>query len=225
MWCPHCRQNAPIVYRGIVAHCSACNRPRSPFSAKALNIAGRPSKLGGMASKALGYGVLIAGLGTAATLMLLFVFLAPTSAMGYAVGIPLAIITLVVGLALLYAGRKLHRAGSDTERETREQALFALATNRGGLLTAVDGARALNLSVADVEAVLSDLAKRDPEHVSLEIDEEGALFYAFSRPGDRRDTFGKRYRVEPEGRVRVLDALEPDAAESETEESRLRHRS
>jgi len=85
MWCPHCRQNAPIVYRGMDAYCSACNQPRSPFSAKALNIAGRPSKLGGMASKALGYGVLFAGLGTAATLMLLFVFLAPTSAMGYAV--------------------------------------------------------------------------------------------------------------------------------------------
>jgi hypothetical protein len=225
MWCPHCRQNAPIVYRGMVAHCSACNQPRSPFSAKALNIAGRPSKLGGMASKVLGYGVLFAGLGTAATLMLLFFFLAPTSAVGYAVGIPLAIITLVVGLALIYAGRRLHRAGSDTEREAREQALYALAANRDGLLTAVDGARALNLEVAHVEAVLGDLAKRDPEHVSLEIDEEGALFYLFSRPGDRRDTFGKRYRVEPEGRVRVLDALAADAAESETDESRLRHRS
>ena len=51
------------------------------------------------------------------------------------------------------------------------------------------------------------------------------MFYAFSRPGERRDTFGKRYRVEPEGHVRVLDALEPDATESETAESRLRQRS
>jgi hypothetical protein len=225
MWCPHCRQNAPIVYRGMLAYCAACNQPRTPFSAKALHITGRPSKLGGSASKWLGYGVLIAGLGTAATLMLLFVLLAPTSLMGYAVGIPLALLSLLVGLALVYAGRRLHRAGSGAEREAREQALYALATNRGGLLTALDGARALNLNVADVEAVLGDLAKRDPEHVSLEIDEEGVLFYAFSRPGDQRDTFGKRYRVEAEGRVRVLDTLEPDAGESETAESRLRQRS
>jgi hypothetical protein len=47
--------------------------------------------------------------------------------------------------------------------------------------------------------VLNDLAKRDPEHVSLEIDDDGALFYAFSRTGDRRDTFGKRYRVKRQG--------------------------
>src|SRR5688572_10407389 len=183
MWCPHCRQNAPIVYRGMFAYCAACNQPRPPFSAKALNVAGRPSKLGGTASKVLGYGVLLAGLGTAAGLMLLFFFLAPTSAMGYAVGIPLAVISLVVGLALIYAGRRLHRSGSDAEREAREQALYALAANRGGLLTALDGARSLNLSVADVEAVLSDWAKRDPEQVSLEIDDEGALFWLFSRPG------------------------------------------
>ena len=119
--------------------------------------------------------------------------------MGYAVGVPLAVLSLLVGLAFIYAGRRLHRAGSGAEREAREQALYALATNRGGLLTALDGARALNLNVADVEAILNELAKRDPEHVSLEIDDEGAMFYAFSRPGDRRDTFGKRYRVEPEG--------------------------
>ena len=52
----------------------------------------------------------------------------------------------------------------------------------------------------------------------------GAMFYAFSRTGDRRDHFGKRYRVESEGQVRVLDAIEPDAADGETAESRLRQR-
>ena len=209
----------------MLAYCAACNQPRTPFSAKALHITGRPSKLGGSASKLLGYGVLMAGLGTAATLMLLFVLLAPTSVMGYAVGVPLAVLSLLVGLALVYAGRRLHRAGSGAEREAREQALYALATNRGGLLTALDAARALNLNVADVEAILNDLATRDSEHVSLEIDDEGAMFYSFSRPGERRDTVGKRYRVEPEGHVRVLDSIEPEAADGETDENRLRQRS
>jgi hypothetical protein len=224
MWCPHCRQDAPLVYRGVFAYCSACNEPRPPFSATALNLAGRPSKFGGTATKVLGTMVLIGGIGTAATLMLLFAFLAPTSAMGYAVGIPLAIVSLMVGLGLIYAGRRLHRSGSDAERETRERALYALAANRGGLLTALDGARALNLSVTDVETVLNDWTKRDHEHVSLEIDEDGALFYLFSRPGERRDTFGKRYRVEPEGRVRVLDALEPEASQSKVEHDPVRRR-
>jgi hypothetical protein len=173
----------------------------------------------------LGYLVLVGGIGTAATLMLLFAFLAPTSVMGYAVGIPVAVFSLMVGLGLIHAGRRLHRFGTDAEREARERALYALAANRGGLLTALDGARALNLSVADVETVLNEWTKRDPEHVSLEIDEDGALFYLFSRPGERRDTFGKRYRVEPEGRVRVLEALEPEPTQSEVDAGRLRGRS
>ncbi|HEX6272874.1 MAG TPA: hypothetical protein VFZ53_07540 [Polyangiaceae bacterium] len=224
MWCPHCRQDAPLVYRGASAYCSACNEPRPPLSATSLNLAGRPSKLGGTASRVLGYGVLTAGLGTSVVLMLLFALLAPTSAMGYAVGIPLAIVSLIVGLALVYAGRRLHRSGADAEREARERALYALAANRGGLLTALDGARSLNLSVASVEAALTDWAKREPEHVSLEIDDEGAMFYVFSRPGDRRDTFGKRYRVEPEGRVRVLDAVEAEEQDGELDGSRSRGR-
>ncbi len=226
MWCPHCRQHAPIVYRGVFAYCSGCGKPRSPFSAKALNLAGQPSKLGGTLGKVLGYAVLLVGLLVAATLMLLFHFLAPASAIGYALGVPLAIASLVVGLALLYGSSRLHRAGTDTERETRQQALYALAVNRGGMLTALDAARALGLSVADVEAVLSEWVKRDTDHISLEVDDEGQLFYLFFRPGERTDTFGKRYRVESEGRVRVIDTIEGESeAESETSRDRLRHRS
>jgi hypothetical protein len=225
MWCPHCRQDAPLVYRGVFAYCSACNEPRPPLSATSLNFSGRPSKLGGTASRVLGYGVLTAGLGTAVTLMVLFALLAPTSAMGYAVGIPLAVVSLIVGLALIYAGRRLHRSGADAEREARERALYGLAANRGGVLTALDGARSLNLSVAEVDGVLNDWAKRDPEHVSLEIDDEGAIFFLFSRPGERRDLFGKRYRVEPEGRVRVQSALEPEEEPGAFERERSRERS
>ncbi|HEV8247009.1 MAG TPA: hypothetical protein VGP93_14630 [Polyangiaceae bacterium] len=225
MWCPHCRQNAPIVYRGVFAYCSACDKPRQPFSAKSLNIAGKPSKIGGTVGKVMGYGVLLAGLLTAATLMLLFHFLNPTSAMGYAVGVPLAIASLVLGFALLYGSRRLHRAGTDAEREARQQALYALAANWGGMLTAQGAARALNLSVAEVDAVLGDWVKSGSDHISLEVDEEGELFYLFSRPGHRLDTFGKRYRVESEGRVRVIDALETEEAAGEARQGRVRSRS
>jgi hypothetical protein len=157
--------------------------------------------------------------------MLLFYFLAPTSAIGYAIGAALAVVSLLVSLALLYGSHRLHRAGSDAQREARQQALYALAANRGGLLAPVDAARSLGLTVSDVEAALSDWAKRDPDHVSLEVDEEGELFYLFSRPGQRIDTFGKRYRVEPEGRVRVIETMEAEEAASESSHDPLRHRS
>jgi hypothetical protein len=225
MWCPHCRQNAPIVYRGVFAYCSACNKPRPPFSAKALHAAGMPSKIGGTVGKVFGWGVLIAGLLMAATLIMLFYFLNPASAMGWAVGVPVMVLSLLVGLALLYGSSRLHRSGTETERETRQQALYALAANRGGMLTALDAARALNLSVADVEAVLSDWAKNDSDHISMEVDENGEVFYLFSRPGQRLDTFGKRYRVEPEGRVRLIEALEGEELGTEAEREGLRSRS
>jgi hypothetical protein len=225
MWCPHCRQNAPIVYRGVFAYCSACNQPRPPFSARALNLAGKPSKIGGALGKVFGWGILLAGLGTAATLILLFHFLNPASLLGYAVGIPVAVIALLMGLSILYGSSRLHRAGTDAERETRQQAIYALAANRGGMLTALDAARALNLSVKDVEAVLNDWAKNDSDHISMEVDDNGEMFYLFSRPGQRLDTFGKRYRVEPEGRVRVIEALESDEAQEQAGPERMRSRS
>lgn len=212
------------MYRGVFAYCSGCERPRPPFSATALNIAGRPSKLGGTLGKVLGWCILIGGLSTAATIVLVSHLLAPASAVGYAIGIPIAVLSLAIGIALLYGSRRLHQAGTDAERQAREQALYALAVNRGGLLTALDAARSLNLSVADVDAVLSDWAKRDPEHVSLEVDDEGQLFYLFSSPGRRLDTFGKRYRVEPEGRVRVEDVVEDEAEDHELARESLRRR-
>ena len=181
--------------------------------------------LGGALGKVLGYAIMIAGLFAAAAVVLLVYLIAPASAVGYVIGVPLAIISLLVGLAMLYGSHRLHRAGSEAEREARQQALYALAANRGGLLTPVDAARSLGLSVSDVDAVLSEWAKRDPDHVSLEVDEEGELFYLFSRPGQRIDTFGKRYRVEPEGRVRVVETMQADEAASESGRDRLRHRS
>ena len=58
--CPHCRQNAPIVYRGVLAYCTACGAPRPPFSAKSIDLAGQPSKIGGAVAR-VGFGERQAG--------------------------------------------------------------------------------------------------------------------------------------------------------------------
>src|SRR6187402_2172717 len=62
MLCPHCQQNAPILYKGVFAFCSACDKPRAPFSGKALAFAGQPSKVGGRVGRVVGALVLILGL-------------------------------------------------------------------------------------------------------------------------------------------------------------------
>lgn len=210
MLCPHCHQNAPILYKGVFAFCSACDKPRAPFSGKALTFAGQPSKLGGRLGRVLGVLVLIFGSLLAAALMLFFQFLWPAKNIGYALGSPIALISIVLGTLLMVASGRLGRAGADAERQARIEALYALAVNRNGMLTPADAARSLQLPPATADALLSELAKTQPEYVSLELDDQGQSFYLFSRAGTRPHPFGAKYRVGAEGRVRVADVLGVD---------------
>jgi hypothetical protein len=207
MPCPHCHQNAPVVYKGVFAFCSACDKPRAPFSGKALAFAGQPSKVGGRVGRALGLLLLVFGLLASGASMLFFQLLVPERNIGYAVGLPIALISIVVSTLLLVSSSRLQRLGSDVERQTRLEALYALAVNRGGTLTSADAGRALHIDPVQVEALLGELAKTEPEHVSLEIDDAGQTFYLFSHAGTRPHPFGAKYRVGTEGRVRVADVL------------------
>lgn len=207
MLCPHCHQSAPVLYKGVFAFCSACDRPRAPFSGKALAFAGQPSKFGGRVGRVVGALVLIFGLLLAAALLLFFQLLWPARNIGYALGSPVALVSLVLGSLFLIASRRLGRAGAEAERQARVEAIYALAVNRNGMLTALDAARTLQLEPTSVEALLSELSKTQPEYVSFEIDEHGQSFYLFSRAGSRPHPFGAKYRVGAEGRVRVADAL------------------
>jgi hypothetical protein len=207
MLCPHCHQNAPVLYKGVFAFCSACDKPRAPFSGKALALAGAPSKLGGRVGRVLGTLVLVFGSSLAAALALFFQFLWPARNIGYALGAPIALISIVLGAVLLIASNQLGRAGAEAERQARLEAVYALAVNRNGMLTTADTARSLQLPPASVEALLGELAKSQPDYVSLEFDEQGQPFYLFSHAGTRPHPFGAKYRVGAEGRVRVADVL------------------
>jgi hypothetical protein len=212
MLCPHCHQNAPVVYKGVFAFCSACDKPRAPFSGKALAFAGQPSKFGGRLGRLLGALVLIFGTLLAAVFVLFFQLLWPAQNIGYAIGSPIALVSIVLGTLLMIASSRLNRAGAEAERQARVEAVYALAVNRNGMLTAADTARSLQLDPATVEALLSELARTQPDFVSLEFDDRGQVFYLFSRAGARPHPFGAKYRVGTEGRVRVADVLGVDGA-------------
>jgi len=212
MLCPHCHQDAPILYKGVFAFCSACDKPRAPFSAKALSFAGQPSKLGGRLGRVLGALVLILGMLLAAALVLFFQLLWPARNIGYALGSPIALVSVVVGTLLMIVSNRLGRAGAEAERQARIEAVYALAVNRDGMLTSADAARSLRLPLATAESVLNELAKGQPEYVSLEFDDHGQSFYLFTRAGTRPHPFGAKYRVGTEGRVRVADVLGVEGA-------------
>jgi hypothetical protein len=195
--CPNCGQNAPVLYRGVTAYCAACGKIRVPLTGSALHLAGQPSRVGSVLARVLGWIVLAVGfsvaLGVAALLHLIF----PTGVAGLAVGGPIAVLSVIVGLLLLRGGRHLGEKGAAAEKNAHAQALFALAINKGGSLTALDASRALDISLGAAEALLQSLAKEDFERISVDVDANGTLVYRFAVP-TRVGGEGARVRVDPE---------------------------
>lgn len=176
--CPYCRQNAPLVYRGINAYCAACGRSRSVLSASSLTHAGKPARLGGSVVGVFGWVVLGFGLFVASLLGLIagLVWTAGTGLVTFAV---LSLFPALVFFLLRKGGKALSEAGQETQDHRREQALFALAANNGGVVQAIQVAGALDMTVADADAYLTHLAKTRHDEVDVEIGDQGEVLYTF----------------------------------------------
>ncbi len=177
--CPHCRTVAPLVYRGVRAYCAACGRPRGVLSGASLTHAGKPAHVAGAVLHAFGWLLLLLGLGFSA-LMGLFMWLFSGTAALVTFGI-FGGLSLALFLLARYGKKRLESEG-DTERDKRrEQALVALAANRGGRLQAYEAASALDVTVDEADKILTSLAKTKPDEVDVEIGDQGEIFYAFTR--------------------------------------------
>ena len=181
--CPYCRKNAPIVYRGMVAYCTACGKPRAPLTDRSVNMAGQPSQVGGTVANVFGWMVIAGGLVTALLIGALFQAILPAGIFGWILGMVIALGSVVVGGSLVYGGKSLKRSGVTVEKDTRERAIFALAQNRGGVLSAIDVATALGMSPTAADDLLTKYAKEDSDHVRLEVDDAGAITFVFPEHG------------------------------------------
>ena len=211
--CPFCRQDAPIVYRGVVPYCTACGRVRAPLASRSINMAGKASVWGGTAAHAIGW--LVLGIGTALTLGFAAVAYALfTMTTALIVGVPLELVALTIGLLLVRGGRSLQRSGTSAQRDTRAQAIFALAQNRGGILTALDVAQAVGIRADDADLLMTELAKTQPEQCMLEVDDNGAIYYRFANAPWTADP---RYRVEPSQAAPALHDASASASQARGE--------
>lgn len=179
--CPRCRQNAPIVYRGVNAFCTACGAPRSPLTSGSVNLAGQPSKVGGQITRVFGWIVLVAGtLLAAGSLAMCGAIVGMSAAAPYILSIPIALATWVLSYFLLKGGKQLEQSGVDTQKATRTQAVFALANTRGGMVTPNDLAQAIAVTPKEADDILTAMAKEIPDHVSIEVDDNGVIYYRFA---------------------------------------------
>jgi hypothetical protein len=193
--CPHCGQNAPVVYRGVTAYCAACGQVRVPLTGSALKLAGQPSRVGSIFARVFGWIVLGVGLSFALGVAAVAHFLFPAGMVGLAVGLPIAVLSLIVGGLLLRGGKHLDEKGASAEKDARAQAIFALASHKGGTLTALDASRALDVPLAAAEEILQSLAKEQYERIAVDVDANGTLVYRFVVPPPGG---GTRVRVDPE---------------------------
>jgi hypothetical protein len=157
-------------------------------------MAGKTSRVGGTVASVAGWLILLVGLSLSLGLgtLLWAIF---SLAVGAAVGLPFALIAFVIGFSLLRGGSSLRRSGADAERATRDQALLSMAGHHGPV-TAVDAARLLNVTVASADAMLTELAKREPERLAIDVDDQGVVWYRIARPFD--------IVAAPDGGVRVV---------------------
>lgn len=149
-----------------------------PLVDTSVTLAGQPSKVGGAVARVFGWTVLAAGWAFAALLAGLILLLGGGWAAAVAAG-PIALITSIVAWALLSGGKHLKKSGDDAEQATKNQAIFALARAKNGVLRAWDVAQALKLTPKEGDDILTRLAKEHPEHVGVDLDDDGNILYRF----------------------------------------------
>lgn len=208
--CPQCGQRAPIVLRGLDSRCAACGAPRFLLAAPHVGLAGKPSRFGGAAASIAGVSVLVLGLSLAAALFfLLSAFLPP--AVGWAFAVPTAAASLLFGVLLLLGGTRLSKSGSEHQKRVRVEAVKSMVQHRRGPISAFEVAESLQLPEAQVDAILTQLAREKATAVTLDVDDDGRVVYDF-------DGEARRWRVLDE------DSLEQEPQEPVRADTRERRK-
>lgn len=202
--CPHCNAIAGVRPAGGGLACMACGKPRSGGPGVTVF---RPKGAGGRAKstgkRTLGIFALAAGV---------------LGAIAVAAAIPTGIglvIAGVVGAVGVGAGALAMRSGASAgpASGSEENRILSLAEEKGGVLTVTDVARALHVTQAEADALLSGMA--DGSRVWAEVTTDGMMRYEFRELMARR---GPNVRVADELAERIeLSAEEHELAEAERE--------
>jgi hypothetical protein len=183
--CPTCRRAAPIVLRGVQGRCAACGAARVPLTAPTLTLAGGPARFGGTAALFVGASVLVIGLSLALGSLLLLQSFWPGTMIGWAVALPMSVLSLFFGLLLVIGGRRLRRHGVRRGRSVELQAARAAVAHRNGIITAREAALALDVTEEQADSLLAELSSDADVEVNIEFDEDGRVRYVFGRPTER----------------------------------------
>ena len=145
-----------------------------------MSLTGQPARFGGSAATLFGIAVLVLGSALSIGVLLLLQSIAPTTVLGWAIGLPMLVASVFFGVLLLIAGNRLKKHGSARARAVRFDALRALIAHKKRPVTPHEVARSLNLSDADADALLTEFVREYPTPVTLDVGDDGQLRYDFS---------------------------------------------
>jgi hypothetical protein len=205
--CPKCGRRAPIVLRGLDSRCAACGAPRFPLAAPNISLAGQPSRVGGLAASIAGMSVLVLGLSLSAGVWFLLQSIWPASAVGWAFAVPMVAVSLLVGLLLMLGGRRLRKSGTARQQEVQLDAVRAIVQHRRGPISAIDVASALQLPEAEVDTLLTRLAREQATEVTLDVDSRGQIVYDFQGEERRWRVLEEQADTEEEAREKPREPL------------------
>lgn len=150
-----------------------------PLAGPSVNLAGKGSQVTGKVANVMGK--VIGGIGLSLSMLgagLAWILSHDWSIVAVA-SLPVLILFGVIAMPFVLGGKSLEQSGTKTESLVREQAIFAMAAQRGGLLSAWDVAMALSMPPNAADAALTDMAKRLPEKIALELRDDGTVTYRF----------------------------------------------
>lgn len=217
------------MLRGVEAFCTVCNARRTPFASNILNLAGKPARIGGIAARIFGWGAMIVGLLLALTVGLIAqavvsLFVA-TTWIGLAFGLPIALVALLLGLGGIFGGKKLARVGEASLEKAQLETIRGLVRHHGDVLRPSIVARALNVSEQEADSILTALARKPDENVSIDVDDDGNILYLFgSSDAIRWRIRAERARITDTEREELEAELEQAEAEAEHAERARRER-
>lgn len=201
-------------------YCTACGAERSILDDTPVNVAGQPSKIGGGVARVVGWLILLSGSLLGLTIGSIIQAFIPTMVIGWILGGFIGGLSLIMGLFLVLGGRMLQQSGKQTEQSAHEQAALAIAARHGGSVTPAELSRAVSITEAEADALLTAMAKRPSSRVTLEVDDDGTLRY-YVDAGARRP----RVRATTGARIGMAETMKSDhlaeaemASEEEAEE-------
>jgi hypothetical protein len=202
--CPHCNAIAAVRPASGGHACMACGKPRNAGpGVTVFRSKGAGARAKSTGKRTLGIFALAAGV---------FGAIAVAAAIPTAIGLVFAGVIGAVGVGV---GALAMRSGASGGAASgpEENRILSLAEEKGGVLTVTDVARALGVTQAEADTLLSGMA--DGSRVWAEVTTDGMMRYEFRELMARR---GPQVRVADELAERIeMTAEQHELAEAERE--------